>query len=418
MISPKFKKLPIWDKVFLITIAAGYISGGVSFGSVYLLHIMLAISLFVLLIRPAKYKIGYWDYKIAIYLLWVLYNFFTLLWSWELNYSINTFIIISIGSFVLYLTMVMSSDCNHIVPLFNLLAFVFLIEIAIACIEIITTFRWPFEVGYNNRFAATFIPTGFRGNPNNLTTVLLMAAPFVLSLKYKWKYLIILLILIIVFFAQSRGNLIVLSGYLFYYFLVNQNTVKKIKIVITSVISSLIIFVVSPDFGSLIAKRITASFIIFKNYVFGSVGADNSISNRLLLTEESIKLFQQNPLGIGIGASKKVFEENGFSILSIHNFFIEMLVESGMISLFLFVLMLAIIINSLLSKERMYHRKFNRSMNVLMVETLVITIPAIVSISTGYYFIPLYIVLGLGIGLTNIKNWSQPITYSYKEHKN
>jgi hypothetical protein len=194
-------------------------------------------------------------------------------------------------------------------------------------------FSHMFSLNFSSLFlleqSIKFIPIGL------LTSFFIV---FFLKLKIQYLFLSVIFLTFFYYLADSRTTLLIIIVYLFFIFhlFFTSQKYKPIKVII---ISSTIFFIL------LLLPSIYQSF---ENLFLSSTASNNE---RILLLQAAFEQFSLSPLlGIGIGN----FNNHAQNILNYnfratnltpHNLFIELLAETGLIglSIFLFPILLYIV---------------------------------------------------------------------------
>lgn len=158
----------------------------------------------------------------------------------------------------------------------------------------------------------------------------------------KFAYVCFLIFLLTaLFFTYSRNSLISCTlGTLFVFFLYSRK-IGKLKIFLkygVIVIFVILIAVLISKFAFReIYERITSIFYPFE---------DLSFQVRLHYWQNSLKTFLKHPI-LGIGISQFIYMPYAFLVIIPHNFYIQLLLETGLAGFISFVLLVGYIIKSL-----------------------------------------------------------------------
>lgn len=252
-------------------------------------------------------------------------------------------------------------------------------------------------------------PTGFQWNPNNLAVTMLIISPFFLLHKNKYvKYLGVFSILVLIIMAGSRGVFISFVFMLFLYmFFLN----KKRFIIYSSIVPLLLILFLT-NLESLKASKsskvreIASSFDVLYTYVFeDKKDRGDSIGIRQTLVKNGLEaLKKSNYIGVGGGGSVAVQENAGGKIgkvASMHNFWVEMLVDSGVLFtvvfgmwyLYIIVKLYLIGIGTKISTYKYYSQSLFLAMSAFILGA--------VSASSVIYIFPMWIMFGFAIATIN-----------------
>lgn len=412
-------------KWFLISAVIGV---GISYSKVYFFHIMLIILLLSTLylfafnkIKLKKNTYTKFHYFLYVFFLWYLLS---LLWSIEPFYTLQYLVYIFCGSVISLTIIYYINNIHDLNKVFTWLAIIFIIEIIFCLLEVFTNFRLPISPfssylhlfsrdGTNfsafNETTTSYLrsmPTGFSWNPNTLATTMNIILPFFMfHTNKKIKILGILSILILIIAAGSRGNFLAFI-FMCILFLLFYN---KKRFILTMLLIPLILtfFYSSNEYlytiDNIKIQEALSSFHQLEKYVSSNEVKSGSIGARKQLIRNGInELKETNGLGVGGGASNAAQEKYGSKFTSMHNFWIELLVEGGICFFIIFVVWyLTLIIYlykiSLISKEK--NIKYYSSSATLALLGFVI---GAISPSTTIYILPMWIMYGFAISIINV----------------
>jgi teichuronic acid biosynthesis protein TuaE len=404
-------------------IAVTYVSTGLFFYKIYLFHLVLLLVLGAtpIFISMSKFKSA--DFilrKSNLFVtIWFLFAVFSNLWSEDKVlssfYSIIIFFIFSI----FYIVNNFITNQKKLEITIKILFTLFIIELFLSLLESYTSFRWPFSplskysyiFGVNQEVEFSIdkmdylfsMPTGFRANPNNLSIVLTMFLPFVLALK-KIHYRILgsLSIVICIINSSSRGVLIAFFlGIILFYGL------KKMKflfaIFIVSIFSLFMLISFEAYFKNNQNEKIREGYssieVLLKYIKFNEIGSDGgaSLDVRKALIHNGIQSFKNNPI-LGIGAGNSTILSN----FSIHNFWLEILVDYGIILFLFFLYFYFSTIYKLFRVSKYSKNEYLKEFSYCFFISLLITALSIVVASSVIYLLPFWLMLAISISLINV----------------
>lgn len=419
------------NKLLSLLVISAVIGYGISYSKIYLFHIIALIIIFkffLLSLKSKKIKIPNVNtYLFSFLFLMFFWYFTTLIWSIEKFYTIQYLFYLVNGIFLVTCIVQFSRNINHIERILDIAKKVIIIEIMISLLEIFTTFRYPLSpysswVKYFGRSgidwdvltytAVKYIettPTGFMANPNNLATTLNLFLPYFLFLKNKKVSLFLSsAILIIIFYCGSRGNII--AYFLILFFFLSFYNLRRFSVTITlsPLIFSILFFIYKFLQGIDNAK--VQEFLNIPNalfrYLFSNDNSMDSIGIRHNLIQNGLEALKQSHyLGVGGGGSKKVLELMGSTITSMHNFWIEILVDTG---LFFFILF-AIWYLSMIVKLYVIQKHTDKNSNIYYLASatslsLLGFIIGSISASSTIYLLPMWLIIAVAISIINIYN--------------
>lgn len=417
--------------VFLFSAAIGI---GISYSELYMFHIMLCGVMFLLLdyflikkegIVPLPTK---YHYFFVFMLLWYTLS---LTWSINLQYSLKYLFYIVCG-IAIALTIVYASRTEELfIKYFKVVAAVFLLEVFFSLLEMLTPFRLPIspfskyiglfgrqgsDLSLFNENAVRYLnssPTGFRWNPNNLATMMSLIFPFFLCLKNNlYKYLGIIAVTAIIVGTGSRGNIVALMLIVMVFLLLKF---KKTLMILLSAIIFFSVTTISLEVASKYEinnkkiQEVIATYDVLKSYLFSKVES-GSIGTRQQLIENGFSaLHKTGGIGVGGGGSVEVQErkfenKKGKVITSMHNFWVEVLVEGGILFSTIFAVWYLSVIRKLIKIYKTSTDNKSRYLSFSLVLSLSGFIIGAISPSSVIYFFPMWIIFGFSVAYINLKN--------------
>nr|MBC8344732.1 O-antigen ligase family protein [Candidatus Neomarinimicrobiota bacterium] len=309
--------------------------------------------------------------------------------------------------------------------LFKIIGGVLLVELSIALLESFTNFRLPISPyssllpyfgkdpvnfsDFDNLFVYSDFrpPTGFHWNTNNLAIAMIMIMPFFLcSHQITVKVLGSLAITVITIMAASRAVFLGLIVIFCFYLLVVK---KKIATL------SLIWFVIIGLFWGMNKlsesenpriNEIANSIEALSLYLKGDIDVGGSLEwRRELISNGLDALGKSNGLGVGAGGSVPIQEKLGGvagRFTSMHNFWVELLVEGGVIFFSLILFWYASITYNLYKISKWKRKPAIQYYASSLLLSMLGFIPAAIAASSTIYFFPMWIMFGLSISVIYI----------------
>lgn len=410
-----------------IFFASIVIGSGIGYGKLYLFHVLLVL-LLILRVSSAglNFKFPKRNIQLFRFLLFTfLWYFLSISWSLEPLYSVTYLFYIFLGIAIVFASISYLNSEEQYHKIFNAIKWAFLIELVIALLEITTTFRLPTspysEYAYLfNRKATDFnlfdsdvsqfiktAPTAFMGNPNNLGVVIVSILPFFLFLKnVKARILGVSTILIVVLYTGSRGAFIALICCVTLYMLLKFKRGTVLLVVVLAVTFYSVLIANIEALKKSDNKRISELAYTgdaLNDLIFSNDDTGGSISLRQNLIKNGMTaLWKTNGLGVGGGASVAVQEQAGGATAelgSMHNFWIEILVEGGVlywISFVIWYLTLALKTYRIYKKSKVEFYKYQAGSLFVSLATFSI---ACISASSVIYLLPMWLLFGMSISL-------------------
>lgn len=426
------------DLVLPWFIASSFLGLGISFGPVYLSHVLLAGTLAVLVAelfrRRGKLVLPKPATNLHLFLaVMVGWYLFTALWSPNKLASLRYVFYLAYGSCITLAVVAYARTGRRLLGTVNVLLVLLGVEMAIALLEAFTPFRYPISpqsplavffgremllqpwaLSQRTLEVVTSYPTGFRWNPNNLATVLNLFMPFLLMRREYWLKLAgSLAVLIVVVMTSSKINLMawLLVVILYAVFFSRRRGLYAAMLALGSALSLLS----APLAAEALAGRIPQSlnealhtweyvgrFFSEERYV-----GDSVTLRRRYLENGLAAIAASHGLGVGAGcAGEEAFQpgavDPGAVRASLHNYWLEMAVDGGLVFAGIFWAWYAVLIKRLL---RLRARSGEPTLSYLASASalsLIGLIVAAVGASSMVYEPALWLVYGISIAAVNL----------------
>jgi teichuronic acid biosynthesis protein TuaE len=417
-------------KLFLA--AAAVIGYAVSYQRIYIFHIFLLLwFVFAALAFSQKGSVVIKQKRILIpVIIFFLYGLLSALWHPELLIWARYQFYFICGFAALFSVYQYCDTVDSFSKIFKYVSFFILLNIAIGLLESLGLFRYPLSPysPYANYFGykstdfqllgeqaaaiTSLKPTGFNGNSNNFVFVVMIALPFLVFHKNFWvRVLGLSVVFWILISVGSRGNFI---GFIFFLAILpffSKSTKWKIislsaSLVILIAIFVLPFFILGDSHGY---ARVLSAFsqiqVGYSLMMSGEVTPQgDSTAVRAFLYLFGINELRSSPwLGLGLGGIESRLIQESFPIQSFHFFFLQMLIDLGLI-MFLFFMgfylnlifhTFKISMTSLNPKVRYYAKSISAS--------LLVAIPASISPSGTHYILTYYLLIGFAMSLLKLR---------------
>jgi len=432
------------SKLFLFLLATAVMGPGIGYSKLYLFHVILVVFLvawFALQII-GRGSILYKPKSTYLYFWYVFFGWYALsiIWSIEPLYTLRYLFYLVIGiSLIVLINSYVNSRARY-QEVFETLRVVFILAIIIALLEAFTPFRLPTSpyseyATFFGRKATDFLqfesnvqvliqsaPTAFWGNPNNLSVAMVMIAPFFLmSKKVKWRWVGLLSIVLIVMMAGSRGAFIALIlgivGYVY---------IKGFRYILPAVFLGFLLSIAlianidklkSSEYPRVAELAWTGQ--VLYTYLFEQEESMNSVGARQLLIQNGLDaLWKTNGLGVGGGGSQAVQEKLGGvagKLSSMHNFWVEVLVDAGVLMFFIFMIWYARLLFELYRVYTLTRDSFFKYHAGSLFLTMMIFLIAAVSASSVIYLLPMWLMFAMAISVVNIYKIEKTLVVSFKK---
>lgn len=376
------------QKVFnILLIISIFFAGGLAKNKIYFYHILLAMQICWIIY---DLKSLYFS-KNKVIISFIIFTVFCFQSSYitSLSLALKNLIYIFIGfSIIKNIKYLLNYDKKLFFKIAN---YIINLTLVIGILESLGLFRW-----FNSIYETSIkIPSVFYGNINNFATFLIIIFPFYLIGIKKRKILVIniVVILYLLFVCDSRAN--------------------NIALIIEVIILSLIYIKNSKKFlwKFLIILSFFAIFYLFKEEIFkifevliklkniDSSRVIDSVSVRKVLISNILDELRKKYIFIlGVGGGNSIFihirNNNTEGILANHSFYLQVLVEYGIIIFLIFIY------NYYKLIQKNYIKSKN-PLNLAIVVSLIGYLFGSNSMSNGIYFFPFYILLGIASFYSN-----------------
>lgn len=408
--------------LFIFTAICG---AALSYSNLYLFHIVMGLMFLSLLLIGATKKrlpIKTMPNRLHYFFVFMLaYYTLTLLWTISPSSTLTYMFYIVCGG-VLAVTVIYYGDNEESLSnIFKVSGVAFLLQIFFCILEVYTPFRLPVSPfsSYLHLFGRDAadslqvvsiankedIPTGFQWNPNNLATTMGLIFPFFLFHKRtKVKWLGILSVVLIINATGSRANLLavlimVLASLLFY----NKRKLFLAAPILLSLyffIPSIAGYLQNNFYNSSIGASVTNSVSAISNVITGANERGDSIDVRKTLIRDGLQALGDS-YGVGVGGGASGTIHSGFGEhAAMHNFWIELLVDGGVLFFLVFAIWYSVITLRLL---RISYRSKNNMAYYASASciSMIGFIPGAISASSTIYLLPMWLMLGFGIAVIN-----------------
>ena len=415
------------DKIILALIASAVIGVALSFGDLYLFHLVLLIVLAVSFLNiknnnfrlKLSFFLGNYSKSLFIIFFWYIIS---LIWAPSLELGLKYIFYIFCGLVLTSSIVYYSKTIFNLDQIFKVLSLLFTLEIIIALLESFTNFRMPvssyssisnlfgkdpvdFDI-YDNIFLySVFLPpSGFHWNTNDLAISMTIALPFFLcTKKIVIRFFGILAITGIVVMTASRAVFLGLILIYCLYLVIIKKKIGTLSLIWLVTISIFLGMVQLKESENPRINEIANSIEALSYYLSGEVDIGGSLEWRKKLVENGLKAFFDS-YGLGLGAGGSVANQeiigpvaNRFT--SMHNFWIEVLVEGG---LFVGLIMAFWYFNIIKQLFIISRNSLNQSLKYYS-QSLFLSmagfIPSAIAASSTIYFLPMWIMFGLSISV-------------------
>lgn len=395
---------------------------GVSYGNVYLFHLVLIPLVFFVFLNSEFRTQGLVILKkpsnltLIFALIWLVIS---ISWAENRMMAISYVLQFAMGLLVLILCQIFISKKEDFVFILNkVLLPLFLIILAIGLLESFTHFRWPISsISYHNNWFGRVntvdlslkteripgyllsSPTVFFFNPNHLAVFLCFFIPFLM--KSKWtNYILFVASVVIMVQTGSRLTLIALLLILLLFSLINRQKFRFLVLYLATLFLPMVFL--SHTLFAFKAneplEKITGVSVLSKvcldcsDVLMVPKEEDHSQNVRWKLYTQGIDYIKQTKL-LGVGAGNAEWfnykqRDKTNNVTSVHFYWLELFVNGGIV---LILLLLFYFGKMFLNLWRL--RRNPISQTIIM--ALFLFSLAVISLSSAHYFLSYYASLGL-----------------------
>ncbi len=415
------------NKLILALIISAFVGVAISYSDFYLFHfVLLALStIWIYQIKENEFRLDIDLFrKNHVFTLIIIFSWYliSLFWTPSLELGLKYIFYIFCGLTITLSMISFSSNIINLNKVFYMLSIFIFIEIIIGLIESFTSFRMPISSysslapvfgkvpvnfsEFDNIFYYSRIrpPTGFRWNTNDLAICMIISLPFFLcSKKTLIKVFGILSITTIVVMTASRAVFLAMLLIYSLYLLFIKKRIGTLSLII--MISAGILWSMSQlrESENPRINELANSIEALTLFLSGELDVGGSIEWRRELVDNGLNAFY-NSYGLGIGAGGSVANQEIMGpvagrFTSMHNFWIELLVEGGIFIAIIISFWILSIIYKLFIISRTTTNKRLKYYSQSLFLSVTAFIPAAIAASSTIYFFPMWIMYGFAISV-------------------
>lgn len=356
--------LEFGDRLAVMFTASICIGVGLSYGQIYLFHLLLPL-IVVSLLTIYRQRFDFRQLKAPatlFFVFWFGWYLISSTWAPDARLAIKYAVFVLIGLTIVFFCLAWIRGEAELLLVKRIVLAVMLVEALIGLLEIYTGFRWPWSpyselVGYFGREGTNLqaltpyqrdyisaVPTGFHWNPNHFALFMAMLLPYALFAKRLLPgFMLASVILLLVLFAGSRASLIGTGvGILGWLVLGGHSIWKRVfmaaALVAFSYASYLYVPVPSGKVFNETRTRPKQDLVQLSGAVerlvgeHESAGKEDSVNIRIRLMRSGFRAVRSTRgLGLGAGGHVRRLQQEGMMIHSLHNFWLELLVDGGVV---------------------------------------------------------------------------------------
>jgi teichuronic acid biosynthesis protein TuaE len=405
-------------KISVIVVFLAAVGLGLSYSKLYLFHVAAAAFLLFWLWRGNLFKGDIIARNIDKYFYFMaLWYALSMGWSPKLSDTLIYLFFIACGILIIEAVLVASRSIEDQGRLFKALSIVFIIELGLSVLEVLRIVRYPIsvfspyaslfgrgmEAADLNLFGSAVTeylmrrPTGFQWNPNDLALLMLMLLPFLIFFQKRlYSRIGVILALLCIVMSASRGVFIGTAVVVPVCYFIK---LRKHRILVVALVAAAIglapvalRYVTGLDYRAL--TRVASSFEAVSTVASGEpTRPTSSINVRRTYIEKGMAAFAEtHGLGVGAGGDRVVLEGE-----SMHNYWVEVLVDGGVLLFATYVFWLLYLFFSLLKVYRNSQDDFIKYFAIASAISLIGFSIGCISASSVIYFLPKWILYGFSI---------------------
>jgi len=344
--------------------------------------------------------------------IWLVYSIMSLGWAASKSDAIRHVIILFTSVSLIFFAAYYFRKDQDLKNLYILWFGVFCSFILLGSWEHLTGHHLPFSLYYGEtRSWLMYCPTGVFYNPNDYATFLAISIPFALSLIRYGKSMQIQIAglgavtaaIYLIVEIGSRANILAMMLELAFSFMFLSNLRQKIKISIAVFIVVGICFFIFPD----AVLGFFSTFAWQLNSIDTQAKLDSgSVATRANLIRNGLE-FLYDSAGFGVGAGNAEYWVSNFArydtegVINLHNWWLEILVNYGIIIFAGYVAMYFWLIWSLLRNLKVARDSWERMIGEALLVALIGFALASVSSSSIMGFIPSWMLLAFIMAFLN-----------------
>ena len=414
------------QKILLyITIIAGFIGPAFlifPFGPIHIFpyRILLPLLWFVLVIQilVSRGKLAISHIKARPYLqflgLWLAYAILSMSWAFSKGDAVKDIIFLFMSVSVIFFTVYYLNDYKDIDRLYRLWFIVFGALLILGIWEHLTWQHLPVSGYYlESRPYLQYLPTGVFHNPNDYATYLALSIPFAVGLVRYTKSIFIRLIGLVtivtafyfVVIVGSRANILAVLLEIAFFVLFMTNIKQKFKLIIILIMCSAVVLLFLPGPLQLFFSKLGGELMSLS----GSAGLrSGSVGIRINLIRNGL-MFLYSTFGFGVGAGNAEYWMSNFpiyntlGILNPHNWWLEILVNYGILLFFGYIAMYIGIMKNLFHIWRKASNHKERMIAESLLLSLIGFLFASISSSSIMAFNPQWLLFAFALAFLNMK---------------
>jgi teichuronic acid biosynthesis protein TuaE len=408
-------------KISVIVVVLAAIGLGLSYSKLYLFHIAAAAFFLFWLWKGDLFKGDTIARHVDKYFYFmILWYALSIGWSPKLTDTLIYISYLLFGIVIIEAVLVSSRSIEDQAKLFKALSIAFIIELGLSVLEVLRIVRYPISLfspyaGLFGRGAVSMDlsilpsvvteyllrrPTGFQWNPNDLALLMLMLLPFFIFLKRKlYSRLGVALALLCIIMSAARGVFIGTAVVVpvCYFIKLKRHRFLVVALIAAAIGLAPVLFRYATGVDYLALTRVASSFESVSTLTSSEGDTarpkTSSINLRRTYIEKGMAAFTETKgLGVGAGGDRIVLEGE-----SMHNYWVEVLVDGGILLFATYVFWLLYLFYNLLKVYRSSHEDSIRYYAIASAISLIGFAIGCISASSVIYFFPKWILYGFSM---------------------
>jgi hypothetical protein len=295
---------------------------------------------------------------------------------------------------------------NHNQFILKLFSTITKFNIILGTLEVLRIIRWPISPfsSYSEYFSTKNLeavdnygnllffdlPTTFYWNPNNYLFIVILLLPFIQTRKKFIHFVYFIMVVFLILATGSRGGFLGIIFYILFYLGLRRSFVCICVGILGTFVFSGTEYVFTNISRSI--STFTAITTGLELMISGEVNFGSSLNTRASLYLIAIsKLIDSDFIGLGLGGIEAHLIEIDAPIQSLHFFILQILADLGVFGALIITFIFFIVL-----KVRS-RRAEAGDLNAKIAHSWFVFIPASISPSDLFYFLPLYALLGVTI---------------------
>ncbi len=346
------------------------------------------------------------------YLFWFAFALLSLAWAPDRLAGIKAIILLFTYILIVVLCIFCLHKIEHFTAIYYMWPAVLVIFLALAVWEVTTGHHLSTSAYYMvEKLSFLYRPSAVFFNTNDLSTYIVLALPFVVSIiQYNKNTIVrlagILLCLIafdILFYSDSKGNFMAAAVQAMVLMVLLWRKSKKDALLFVTITLLLMLLVPFPvNIAGINSEMPSNAQDLVQHTVNDVQSEDGSIASRIALIKNAL-IFSAGSYGLGVGAGNieymieyhGVYDTNG--IYKVHNWWLEVLVNYGILVFMGYLVMYLTILLSMFKAYQQAEDSRQKQISQALLLALVAFPIGAISTSSLFTFFPQWILFGLSI---------------------